>query len=247
MGQANVGQYVGLSVLGTSVREKIFADCTPGLPENRARQSISPQSSTEKQTSYVKIMAHTPLQRLPFPFPSITSPADVGDDTITFCHPAYAAPQNVLFGLPRVDPTDPEAVRTGVHHRTALLICCLISNNAFETGRLFLDRDATRPALDIVSLDGVLSNDTYYFVVDGDGKSILVLHCFMPISLAHALSTVQPDVLDYPLTKHCVNHLQRALSTPLSLVFGSGSFHMAACQPTGHRLLLRASLSCQEP
>ncbi|KAL7627754.1 hypothetical protein AAE478_001949 [Parahypoxylon ruwenzoriense] len=61
---------------------------------------------------------------------------------ILFCHPGYEVPtNNVLLSLPRVDlDHTADAAVFGVHYRTALLACQVIAGNAFDTGRLTLDR-----------------------------------------------------------------------------------------------------------
>jgi hypothetical protein len=87
-----------------------------------------------------------------------------------FLHPGYAFPGNVLITLPRVDPTE-HPTRFGIHHRTALLTCQIIANNAFETGFLAHDVNGERPVEE--PLDGVVAGDQYYFVVRDDSMSIL--------------------------------------------------------------------------
>ena len=57
---------------------------------------------------------------------------------ILFLHPGYPAPGNKLLSLLRVDTTtDPTTF--GIYHRTALLACQIIANNAFD-GYLTLDQ-----------------------------------------------------------------------------------------------------------
>ena len=92
---------------------------------------------------------------------------------IEFCHPGYAAPYNVLLTLARVDrstATNP----LGVHHGTALTALQIIADNAFETGRITLDRDGQRDVN--VPLEGILTESTYYFIV-GDSPSMFPLLC----------------------------------------------------------------------
>ena len=55
--------------------------------------------------------------------------------------------------------------------RTVLLTCALTTNNTFETGWLHLEKERTRPTLDVFTLDGVPSDDEYNSVVGGDGMS----------------------------------------------------------------------------
>ena len=87
-------------------------------------------------------------------------------DDISFHHPGYNTP-NLLLTLPRVDSTvSADATPTyGVHHRTALLACQIIAGNAFNNSRFALDRAGRQ--LVQVPLDGVLTDDEYYFIVDG--------------------------------------------------------------------------------
>ncbi|KAH8749210.1 hypothetical protein F5883DRAFT_232378 [Diaporthe sp. PMI_573] len=88
--------------------------------------------------------------------------------TISFRHPGYADPDNILFELPRLDQTE-HGPATGIHHRTALQACQIIANNAFH-GFLATDRDGQQAVT--VPTDGVLTEDSYWFIVerrDGDG------------------------------------------------------------------------------
>jgi hypothetical protein len=65
----------------------------------------------------------------------------------------------------------------GVHHRTALLACQIIAGNAFDNSRFAFDKAGQQPVQ--VPLDGVLTDNQYYLIVDGSGKyslfSFLVL------------------------------------------------------------------------
>lgn len=97
---------------------------------------------------------------------------------ITFRHPGYESPSDILFRLPRLDSTEGTAAKTqrpkpvGVHHRTALLACQIIANNAFD-GYLATDRDGR----DRVTLgqDAVLTADSYWYIADRrDGDVNLV-------------------------------------------------------------------------
>jgi hypothetical protein len=91
---------------------------------------------------------------------------------IRFLHPGYPTGINTLLTLPRVDPvaavdTTATAVTTtfGVHHQTALVACQIVAGNAFNAGRLTLDS----AGLQVVNvlLDGILTAEVYYFVIDG--------------------------------------------------------------------------------
>lgn len=88
--------------------------------------------------------------------------------SISFLHPGYPAPINVLLSLPRVDPSCHGSV-LGVHHGTALVACQTVADNAFDNGYLALDARGTRRVEEQVPLDGVLAEGQYYFVVEGDG------------------------------------------------------------------------------
>lgn len=88
--------------------------------------------------------------------------------TISFRHPAYADSDDVLFKLPRLDGTE-HGPATGVHHRTALRACQIVANNAFH-GYLATDPDGQQAVT--VALDGILTEDSYWLIVerrDGDG------------------------------------------------------------------------------
>lgn len=110
---------------------------------------------------------------------------------ISFCHPGYESPDDILFELPRLDRSedrnDSENPRTiestpsiGVHHRTALLACQIIADNAFE-GYLATDRDGQHRVLAIP--DGLLTDDTYWFIANraADGQSLVDGRDFYPI------------------------------------------------------------------
>jgi len=65
---------------------------------------------------------------------------------------------SVDYGLPTTTTTT-----FRVHYQTALVACQIIANNAFATGRLTLDQ-AGQQLVDL-PLDGILTEDTYYFFV----------------------------------------------------------------------------------
>ncbi|KAH7019562.1 hypothetical protein EDB80DRAFT_600943 [Ilyonectria destructans] len=90
--------------------------------------------------------------------------------SIVFYHPAYSWPQNILVKLPQVDLLDDGGQPTALHHRTALLTCQVIANNAFLTGRLYFDAHARFPVLDEVPLDGALTRTEYYFIVNANPR-----------------------------------------------------------------------------
>jgi hypothetical protein len=102
--------------------------------------------------------------------PSPIPPTELRGEMITFFHPGYEGPTNVLLLLPRVDRGAPPASDTiGVHHRTALLACQIIAGNAFENGRFSLDQQGQQTV--DVDLDGILTEKYYYFMV-GDSPSM---------------------------------------------------------------------------
>ena len=86
-------------------------------------------------------------------------------EDIRFLHPGYEAPYNTLLYLPRVDVEDTHGSTFGVHHRTALVACQIIGNNAFDTGHFALDRAGEHPVN--TPMDGILTGRVYYFLVDG--------------------------------------------------------------------------------
>jgi len=91
----------------------------------------------------------------------------VSRDDIRFRHPAYSN-HSLFLTLPRVDSA--ASIPTyGVHHRTALLACQIIAGNAFSNSYLSLDKAGQQQVQ--VPLDGVLTEDEYYFIVEGFGKN----------------------------------------------------------------------------
>ncbi|POS71692.1 hypothetical protein DHEL01_v209912 [Diaporthe helianthi] len=118
---------------------------------------------------------------------------------INFRHPGYDSPFDTLFQLPRFDhkgsltsasaATDHQAPGTvfndignasastgsqthtiaGVHHRTALLACQIIANNAFD-GFLATDRDGQQRVN--LGPDEVLTADNYWFIANRPDSSL---------------------------------------------------------------------------
>jgi hypothetical protein len=109
-------------------------------------------------------MATPTLRAAPIPDPGPRT------DDIEFLHPGYDFPVNRILSLPRFDPIPGSSpVLYGVHNRTALIACQIIGNNAFESGYLALDREDTQRVN--VPPDGILTADSYYFIV-GNGLSM---------------------------------------------------------------------------
>ncbi|KAH0530679.1 hypothetical protein TsFJ059_005279 [Trichoderma semiorbis] len=91
------------------------------------------------------------------------------ESEIRFLHPGYECPMPVLFTLPRVDcETFEGTIVYGIHHKTALTACQIVAGNVFDAGHLALDRTGLQRVT--TSLDGLLTEDSYYFVVDGNDK-----------------------------------------------------------------------------
>ncbi|KAK3363607.1 hypothetical protein B0T25DRAFT_469841 [Lasiosphaeria hispida] len=87
----------------------------------------------------------------------------VSRDDICFRHPAYTN-HSLFLTLSRVDSA--ASIPTyGVHHRTALLACQIIAGNAFTNSYLSLDKAGQQQVQ--VPLDSVLTEDEYYFIVEG--------------------------------------------------------------------------------
>ncbi|KAH8745215.1 hypothetical protein F5883DRAFT_439186 [Diaporthe sp. PMI_573] len=86
---------------------------------------------------------------------------------ISFRHPGYDSPHDILFRLPRLDrsqkPTD-----TGVHHRTALVACQIVADNAFG-GYLATDREGVNEV--VIPHDAILTEDNYWFIASRAGSN----------------------------------------------------------------------------
>ncbi|KAK0703759.1 hypothetical protein B0T26DRAFT_744454 [Lasiosphaeria miniovina] len=94
------------------------------------------------------------------PDPAVGLPSE---EHIRFRHPGYDS-LDLLLTLPRVDST--RSISTyGVHHRTALLACQIIAGNAFANSYFSLDKAGQQQVQ--VSLDGILTDTDYYFIVEG--------------------------------------------------------------------------------
>jgi hypothetical protein len=111
---------------------------------------------------------------------------------IWFLHPGYPDGTNSLLTLPRVDrisgtPGTPDTF--GVHHRTALVACQIVANNAFDTGVLALDKAGERRV--DTPPDGILTEEKYYLIVDGDSR-MYSTSCCLPrvLTLPPALTDI---------------------------------------------------------
>ncbi|EHK45280.1 hypothetical protein TRIATDRAFT_167130, partial [Trichoderma atroviride IMI 206040] len=93
---------------------------------------------------------------------------------IRFRHPGYHGPiLNHLLSLPRVDCQDVnDTVVYGIHHKTALTACQIIANNAFDTGYFALDQAGLHGVK--VPLDGLLTEDQYFFIINGNHNYAVV-------------------------------------------------------------------------
>ncbi|KAK7407884.1 hypothetical protein QQX98_009943 [Neonectria punicea] len=105
------------------------------------------------------------------PPPAAPKPRALAPNKISFHHPGYSRPVNVLFCLPRVDPSPGRPGEYGVHARTALVACQIVANNAFA-GYLAADEKGTRR----IEIDprAVLTESDYWFFVDGDDQYPIV-------------------------------------------------------------------------
>ncbi|KAK4151387.1 hypothetical protein C8A00DRAFT_17191 [Chaetomidium leptoderma] len=106
--------------------------------------------------------------RLP-PVASASTALGLRQGIISFLHPGYNEPTNVLFRMPRVDHGGRDELQFGVHHRTALAACQTVANNAFD-GFLALDATGTQRVDASVPLDGILLASDYYFVISGSDR-----------------------------------------------------------------------------
>jgi len=118
-------------------------------------------SAINQSTQHSKMPTTVAAQHQPpRPLPSLPS------EDICFLHPGYAG-YNLLLTLPRVDRTTISTY--GVYHRTALLACQIIAGNVFNNSYFTLDKAGQQRAQ--VLLDGILTDNEYYFIVEGLGKN----------------------------------------------------------------------------
>ncbi|KAL6852225.1 hypothetical protein J3F83DRAFT_563379 [Trichoderma novae-zelandiae] len=92
---------------------------------------------------------------------------------ISFHHPHYRFPTGLLLSLVRFDEEILQDVLvSGVHHETALIACQIIAGNIFHTGYLALDQ-AGQQRID-TPLDGLLTENVYFFIIQGNDKYPIV-------------------------------------------------------------------------
>ncbi|KUI71187.1 hypothetical protein VM1G_06835 [Cytospora mali] len=103
-------------------------------------------------------------------------------NTISFRHPGYDDPEDILLTLPRLDSSPQSGAAAGVHYGTALLACQIIANNAFN-GHLTTGRDGNNRVS--IALDGILLDDDYWFVVDGEAGVYPVMPRFEDWQFPH--------------------------------------------------------------
>ncbi|KAL7781692.1 hypothetical protein V8C37DRAFT_398130 [Trichoderma ceciliae] len=94
-------------------------------------------------------------------------------DEIKFFHPGYEEPSIQFLSLARVDCDNSNSTPVfGVYYKTALIACQIIANNRFNAGRLALDRAGLQRVS--ISLDGILTENKYFFIIDEDEKYPIV-------------------------------------------------------------------------
>lgn len=110
---------------------------------------------------------------------------------IKFRHPGYLGPTNILLLLAKADCEDRNGtIVFGLHHKTALLACQIIANNAFHLGYFTLDSAGSQRVN--VPLDGLLTDYEYYFFIPGIG--LLFICLFSTIAYAKLLLEQYPIV-----------------------------------------------------
>lgn len=115
----------------------------------------------------------------------VTLPIPPKLSSIAFRHPGYDDPEDILFNLPCLDlPSSQQApASAGVHHNTALFACQIVANNAFN-GYLATDRDGKHAVS--TTLDGILTDDDYWFIVPGLTDVYPVVPRFQEWQFPHA-------------------------------------------------------------
>jgi hypothetical protein len=127
----------------------------------------NPSSHLELDPPTLFLITLTFCKMAIFPLP----PTDLDSrEAIRFLHPGYSI-SNTLLSLPRVDRVE-STTTFGVHYGTALLACQIIAGNAFDTGRLTLDRIDQQPVN--LLLNNILTKDFYYFIIS-DGLNIYLI------------------------------------------------------------------------
>lgn len=129
---------------------------------------------------------------LPEPRTQPPLPRDLeSNGQISFRHPGYYGPTNTLLTLAKSDCVVREGtVVYGLHHKTALLACQIIANNAFDSG--YFAKDSAGVDRANVPLDGLLTGHEYYFFIAGSG--LLFIYSFRAVAYANLLSGQYPVV-----------------------------------------------------
>ncbi|KAL7900694.1 hypothetical protein HDV64DRAFT_290527 [Trichoderma sp. TUCIM 5745] len=85
-----------------------------------------------------------------------------------FRHPGYPEPNNCFLSLPQTDSKIHEAsgqIVRGVHHKTALIACGILTGNAYCATYFALTRNAVAGVY--VCLEDLLVEKEYYFIIPG--------------------------------------------------------------------------------
>lgn len=86
-------------------------------------------------------------------------PLTVSVAEVSFCHPGYEPPHDLLFKLPRLDQEHASPTK-GIHYGTALTACQIVANNALN-GYLATDRAGRHRVHG--DADSVLTGTRYWF------------------------------------------------------------------------------------
>jgi hypothetical protein len=113
----------------------------------------------EAPTSITAALAPISSSQGPPALPCIPEPSK-----IHFLHPHYDGDwHDPLLSLPKLDTAPGSFVPSGVHHRTALLACQIVANNAFR-GYLATDRYGAGRVT--IGHDNILTQDNYWLIAD---------------------------------------------------------------------------------
>ncbi|KAL7972498.1 hypothetical protein HDV63DRAFT_369363 [Trichoderma sp. SZMC 28014] len=92
-----------------------------------------------------------------------------------FRHPGYPEPNNCFLSLPQTDSKIHEAsgqIVRGVHHKTALIACGILTGNAYCATYFALTRNAVAGVY--VCLEDLLVEKEYYFIIPGAPRYSIV-------------------------------------------------------------------------